>query len=308
MLPQVGKLAQLMSSVKMDGPMPATAISLIRMLPTPATIAFGGVPTGRWNEKLHTIATGNISTGSTTLQIATFEVNSVRNSPTTHSTNSSSSGGSTFNPASDWPSRADMPEVRPPSARANPPPSRNSKLQGVFWLMKRHLAPLLTASSSSSTACTIGHIIATVAVLEIHIETNIVTMVRPKYSTASAITIPPMNISIVSFMYIMHVLFVSRMPISGNSTIGSMEVMGSGSASVIQNTPITITMYMQRNGGDVSTRKTDAARSGTSSTSSVFQYTPINRHIRRPHPSGSCVLVAFVMTGRAQSGKVASSG
>jgi hypothetical protein len=31
--------------VKIVGPIPAIAISFVRMLPTPATIAFGGVPT-----------------------------------------------------------------------------------------------------------------------------------------------------------------------------------------------------------------------------------------------------------------------
>lgn len=40
----------------------------------------------------------------------------------------------------------------------------------------------LTRSSSSSTACIMGHIIATAAVFEIHIETNIVTAVNPKFN------------------------------------------------------------------------------------------------------------------------------
>lgn len=41
----VGKVAQTVISVKMVGPMPAIAISFVRMFPTPATIALGGVPT-----------------------------------------------------------------------------------------------------------------------------------------------------------------------------------------------------------------------------------------------------------------------
>lgn len=122
-------------------------------------------------------------------------------------------------------------------------------------------SPFLTDSSSSSTACIIGHIIAIAAVFEIHMDTNIVTAMRPKFNlfetregtnkrycrlsilqicnlifgftyffwlhpmieitlsairwcklqcwTANAMTRPPMNISIVSFIYIMHVLSVS---------------------------------------------------------------------------------------------------
>lgn len=68
-------------------------ISLVAMLATPATIAFGGVPTGIWNAIEHDRAAGNIKyngctfisadncakTGSITLAIATFDVNSVRN-------------------------------------------------------------------------------------------------------------------------------------------------------------------------------------------------------------------------------------
>lgn len=41
----VGKVAQTVSRVNIVGPMPAIAMSLVRMFPTPATMALGGVPT-----------------------------------------------------------------------------------------------------------------------------------------------------------------------------------------------------------------------------------------------------------------------
>jgi hypothetical protein len=44
-LTYVGKVAQTVIKVKIVGPIPAIAISFVRILPTPATIAFGGVPT-----------------------------------------------------------------------------------------------------------------------------------------------------------------------------------------------------------------------------------------------------------------------
>jgi len=43
--PQVGNVTQTTIKVKIDGPIPAIAISLVRILATPATMAFGGVPT-----------------------------------------------------------------------------------------------------------------------------------------------------------------------------------------------------------------------------------------------------------------------
>uniref|UniRef100_A0A2M4B1E9 Putative secreted protein n=1 Tax=Anopheles triannulatus TaxID=58253 RepID=A0A2M4B1E9_9DIPT len=133
--------------------MPAIAISLIAMFPTPATIAFGGVPTGMWNAKLHDIAAGNIrysgwisiaiaisaSTGRMTLQMATFEVNSVNVCAVKQTTNSSSKGGRVFKPDNELPSSSAIPDLRPPSASANPPPSRKIKLHGTFWLMNFHV-------------------------------------------------------------------------------------------------------------------------------------------------------------------------
>lgn len=41
---------------------------------------------------------------------------------------------------------------------------------------------LITDSNSSKTACIIGIIIATAAVFEIHIDTNIVTEIKPKFN------------------------------------------------------------------------------------------------------------------------------
>lgn len=60
MAPHVGKLAQTTNRVNIDGPIPATAISLMAIFPTPATMAFGGVPTGMWNAKLHDNAAGSM--------------------------------------------------------------------------------------------------------------------------------------------------------------------------------------------------------------------------------------------------------
>ena len=51
MAPHVGNDAQVTIKVKIVGPIPANAISLVLMFATPATIAFGGVPTGIWNAK-----------------------------------------------------------------------------------------------------------------------------------------------------------------------------------------------------------------------------------------------------------------
>jgi len=45
-LPHVGKVAQTVIKVKIVGPIPAIAMSFVRIFPTPATIALGGVPTG----------------------------------------------------------------------------------------------------------------------------------------------------------------------------------------------------------------------------------------------------------------------
>lgn len=115
----------------------------------------------------------------------------------------------------------------------------------------------------------IGHIMATAAVFEIHMEMNMVTAIKPKFnlrwlhpireitfsatrlcklqnSTARAMIIPPINISIVSFMYIMHVLSVSSTPRTGNRTIGSIDVTGSGIASVTQYIVMINTTYIHR--------------------------------------------------------------
>ena len=49
-MPYVGKVAQTVTRVKIVGPIPAIAMSFVRMFATPATIALGGVPT--WNEEI----------------------------------------------------------------------------------------------------------------------------------------------------------------------------------------------------------------------------------------------------------------
>lgn len=144
---------------------------------------------------------------------------------------------------------------------------------------------------------------ATAAVFEIHMETNIVTVIRPKfkrrwlqpineitfsatrlcrlqYSTASAIIRPPINISIVSFMYIWQVFSVSRMANIGKRTIGSIDVMGSGSASVTQYIDMSRTTYMHRYAfqSDVwsFSRITGRKTNGVIRTTRARQYTMMN--------------------------------
>lgn len=51
-----------------------------------------------------------------------------------------------------------------------------------LWWRWEGIQKFLTDSSSSSTASIIGHIIAMAAVLEIHMDTNIVTAIRPKFN------------------------------------------------------------------------------------------------------------------------------
>lgn len=52
----------------------------------------------------------------------------------------------------------------------------------LFICLRFNWVLRLTASSSSSTATRMGHIIAVAAVFEIHIEINIVTAIKPKCS------------------------------------------------------------------------------------------------------------------------------
>ena len=58
--PHVGNPSHITSNVINVGPTPATAMSLIAIRPTPATMAFGGVPTGMWKAKLQDMAAGSI--------------------------------------------------------------------------------------------------------------------------------------------------------------------------------------------------------------------------------------------------------
>lgn len=56
----MGNDNQTTSRVKIVGPIPAIDISLDLMFPTPATMAFGGVPTGKWKAMQQLRAAGNI--------------------------------------------------------------------------------------------------------------------------------------------------------------------------------------------------------------------------------------------------------
>lgn len=48
---------------------------------------------------------------------------------------SSSIGGKSLRPTSELPNIADIPDTFPPSASANPPPSKKIKLHGILALM-----------------------------------------------------------------------------------------------------------------------------------------------------------------------------
>lgn len=50
-MPQVENANVVTRSVIILGPIPASAISLVLIWPAAVAIAFGGVPTGKWNEK-----------------------------------------------------------------------------------------------------------------------------------------------------------------------------------------------------------------------------------------------------------------
>lgn len=73
------------------------------------------------------------------LQIATFDVNSVSTWAARQTTKSKANGGRLWSPDKDFPKRADIPDTCPASASANPPPSRNIRLQCTFWLTYFHV-------------------------------------------------------------------------------------------------------------------------------------------------------------------------
>lgn len=65
-------------------------------------------------------------TGRITLAMATFDVNSVRVWQTKQIRNSKAKNGNFSKTLRDAPNIFDMPEAFPPSARAKPPPSKNT--------------------------------------------------------------------------------------------------------------------------------------------------------------------------------------
>lgn len=59
-VPQVENATAVTMSVTILGPIPAIIKSFVFMRPAALAIAFGGVPTGRWNEKEQQRAAGSI--------------------------------------------------------------------------------------------------------------------------------------------------------------------------------------------------------------------------------------------------------
>lgn len=59
-VPQVENAITVTTSVMILGPIPAIIKSFVFMCPAAPAIAFGGVPTGRWNEKEQQRAAGSI--------------------------------------------------------------------------------------------------------------------------------------------------------------------------------------------------------------------------------------------------------
>lgn len=124
-------------------------ISFVAIFATPATMAFGGVPTGKWNAIEHDRAAGNIRysgctsisaeswarTGNMTLATAKFDVNSVRICADRQIKNNTTMNGNDFIPVRECPNIADMPESLPPLANAKPPPNKKIKLHGTLALM-----------------------------------------------------------------------------------------------------------------------------------------------------------------------------
>lgn len=123
-------------------------MSLVGIFATPATMALGGVPTGKWKAIEHESAAGNIrnngctsisadnwaNTGNMTLAMATFDVNSVSTCALRQIKNSTTKNGKALRPLSDWPNMADMPDTLPPRANAKPPPNKKIKLHGILAL------------------------------------------------------------------------------------------------------------------------------------------------------------------------------
>lgn len=127
------------------------------MCATPATIAFGGVPTGVWKAILHDNAVGNIknngcismaidisaNTGNKILATATFDANSVKICAVKHTINSRTIGGKSLRPTSELPNIADIPVFLPPSANAKPPPNKNIKPHGILEFTYFHVIKLV---------------------------------------------------------------------------------------------------------------------------------------------------------------------
>lgn len=59
-VPHVENAAAVTTSVIILGPIPAIIKSFVLMCPAALAIAFGGVPTGKWNENEQQIAAGSI--------------------------------------------------------------------------------------------------------------------------------------------------------------------------------------------------------------------------------------------------------
>lgn len=79
------------------------------------------------------------NTGNIIFATATFDVNSVNVCAVIQTINNNKIGGRFFKPANEFPNIADIPDLEPPSANANPPPNKKIRLHGTFVLIYFHV-------------------------------------------------------------------------------------------------------------------------------------------------------------------------
>lgn len=71
--------------------------------------------------------------------MATFDENSVNTDVNTITKNKQTSGGKTLKFCSEFPRYSDIPDLLAPSAKANPPPSKNNSPHGILEFITFHV-------------------------------------------------------------------------------------------------------------------------------------------------------------------------